>query len=95
MSYWPELRPETSAKIEAALRRGDKIDAIKIYREASTADLKDAKDAIERASHLIPADKPKPAAAPRTPKRRIPWMPILIAAGIIALIVWIYYLVQV
>ena len=53
-NYWPELRPETAAKIEASIRRGDKIEAIKLYREANAVGLKEATDAINRANHLLP-----------------------------------------
>jgi ribosomal protein L7/L12 len=53
-NYWPELRPETAARIEASIRRGDKIEAIKLYREANAVGLKEAKDAIDRANDLLP-----------------------------------------
>jgi hypothetical protein len=57
MNSWPELSPETNAQLEAALARGNKIEAIKIYRKATNSDLKEARDAIERAD---------PAAGPRS-----------------------------
>ena len=37
--------------MEAALARGNKIEAIKIYREATNCGLKEAKDAVEAAGH--------------------------------------------
>jgi hydrogenase maturation factor len=53
MNFWPELSPETTAQIEAALRRGQKIEAIKIYRDATHCGLKEAKDAIERGDSIV------------------------------------------
>jgi hypothetical protein len=46
-----ELTPKQVAQIEAALAAGWKIEAIKIYREATGKGLREAKDAIEA---LIP-----------------------------------------
>jgi hypothetical protein len=54
MNFWPELTPEIAAQIEVALRRGQKIEAIKIYREATHCGLKEAKDAIERGNSIVP-----------------------------------------
>ena len=41
------LSPDSQSAIVAALRSGNKIDAIKLYREATGADLKASKDAVE------------------------------------------------
>ncbi len=41
------LMMEQRAAIEAALRAGNKIEAIKLYREATGAGLKTSKDAVE------------------------------------------------
>ena len=41
------LSPESQSAIAAALRDGNKIGAIKLYREATGADLKASKDAVE------------------------------------------------
>ena len=38
---------QVDAEIEAAIRSGRKIDAIKMYRETYGTDLKSAKDAVE------------------------------------------------
>ena len=76
------------------MRRGDKIEAIKIYREATAAELKDAKDAVERANSLLPVEKPKPAR-PEKPKRLIPWLLILVTLIVIGCIIGIIYLMQV
>ncbi|MEU2155061.1 ribosomal protein L7/L12 [Streptomyces sp. NPDC019396] len=35
-------------RVTALLREGKKIEAIKVYREVTDADLKEAKDAVER-----------------------------------------------
>jgi hypothetical protein len=94
MNYWPELRPQTAEQIAACLRRGDKIEAIKLYREATNAELKDAKDAVERGASLVPPEKPKPAASSK-PKRRIPWKPILITLIVLGCIIGIAYLMKI
>jgi ribosomal protein L7/L12 len=44
---WPDVSPEVAGQIEAALSAGKKIEAIKIYSDATGAGLKEAKDAIE------------------------------------------------
>ena len=93
-NFWPELRPQTAAQIEACLRRGEKIEAIVIYREATNAGLKEAKDAIERGASLIPPEKPK-NSAPSKPKRRIPWKPIIIGLIVLGCILGIAYLMKI
>jgi hypothetical protein len=93
-NFWPELRPQTAAQIEACLRRGEKIEAIKIYRDATNAGLKEAKDAVERGESLVPVEKPKPATSSK-PKRRIPWMPIIIALIVLGCIIGIAYLMKI
>jgi hypothetical protein len=47
-NHWPELSPGGRAQVEAALARGNKIGAIKIYREETGVGLKEAREAIER-----------------------------------------------
>lgn len=42
-----ELSPEQRRAIESALRRGSKIEAVKLYREATGASLAESKDAVE------------------------------------------------
>jgi hypothetical protein len=56
MNHWPELSGEALAKVEAALARGNKIEAIKIYREATGSGLAEAKAAIERADPQVRDD---------------------------------------
>ena len=41
------LSPDSQSAIAAALRNGNKIEAIKLYRAATGADLKTSKDAVE------------------------------------------------
>jgi ribosomal protein L7/L12 len=59
MNHWPELQPDAIARIEIALGRGQKIEAIRIYRDATGVGLKEAKDAIERADPIHPHDVPR------------------------------------
>ena len=53
-NYWPELRPQMAAKIEACMRRGDKIEAIRLYRDATAVGLEEAEVAIARANQSFP-----------------------------------------
>jgi len=41
------LSPDSLSAVAAALRAGNKIEAIKLYRQATGADLKASKDAVE------------------------------------------------
>ncbi len=43
----PELPPEALAEVRAALAAGNKIEAIKLYREHTGLGLKEAKDAVD------------------------------------------------
>jgi hypothetical protein len=56
MNHWPELQPDAAAQIQTALSNGRKIEAIRIYRNATGSGLKEAKDAIERAGLIQPRD---------------------------------------
>lgn len=49
----PNSDPIFSTQIQEALRRGNKIEAIKIYRERTGVGLAEAKEAIDRAERLI------------------------------------------
>ena len=49
----PDSDPVLSPQIQDALRRGNKIEAIKIYRELTGVGLAEAKDAIEKAEQFI------------------------------------------
>lgn len=57
------LSPDQLAAIHDALRRGKKIEAIKLYIEATGVELKEAKDAVETMKVGSPPPLPSPAAA--------------------------------
>ena len=49
----PDSNPVFSSQIREALRRGNKIEAIKIYRELTGAGLAEAKQAVDRAERFF------------------------------------------
>ena len=49
----PNSDPVLSPQVQDALRRGNKIEAIKIYRELTGVGLAEAKDVIDRAEQFI------------------------------------------
>ena len=49
----PNSDPALSPQIQEALRRGNKIEAIKLYREMTGVGLAEAKDIIDRAEQFI------------------------------------------
>ena len=49
----PNSDPVLSPKIQEALRKGNKIEAIKIYREFTGVGLAEAKQVIDRAEQFI------------------------------------------
>jgi ribosomal protein L7/L12 len=49
----PSSDPVLSPQIQDALRRGNKIEAIKIYRELTGVGLAEAKDVIDKAEQFI------------------------------------------
>ena len=49
----PGSDPVKSPQIQDALRRGNKIEAIKIYRELTGVGLAEAKDVIDKAGRFI------------------------------------------
>ena len=49
----PSSAPSLSPEIQEALRRGNKIEAIRIYRELTGVGLGEAKQAIERAEQFL------------------------------------------
>lgn len=59
----PVARENLDAAIQSALRAGNKIEAIKRYREKTGLGLKEAKDAID----AMAAGAPPPRAAPPSP----------------------------
>jgi SMC interacting uncharacterized protein involved in chromosome segregation len=49
----PNSDPSLSPQIQEALRRGNKIEAIKLYRELTGVGLAEAKQVIDRAEQFI------------------------------------------
>ena len=49
----PSSDPVLSPQVQDAIRRGNKIEAIKIYRELTGVGLAEAKDAIDRAEQFL------------------------------------------
>jgi ribosomal protein L7/L12 len=49
----PSSNPVISPQVQDALRRGNKIEAIKIYRELTGVGLAEAKQAIDRAEQFL------------------------------------------
>ena len=49
----PASAPSLSPQIQEALRRGNKIEAIKIYRELTGVGLAEAKQAIDQAEQFL------------------------------------------
>jgi ribosomal protein L7/L12 len=49
----PNSDPALAPQVQEALRRGNKIEAIKIYRELTGVGLAEAKDAIDKAEQFI------------------------------------------
>lgn len=49
----PNADPALAPQVQEALRRGNKIEAIKIYRELTGVGLAEAKDAIDKAEQFI------------------------------------------
>ena len=49
----PNSDPALSPQVQEALRRGNKIEAIKIYRELTGVGLAEAKDVIDKAEQFI------------------------------------------
>lgn len=53
-----ELAPEQLTAVSNALHAGNKIEAIKLYRNATGKDLKDSKDAVEKLAMELEAKDP-------------------------------------
>lgn len=47
-----------ASEVQAALLKGNKIEAIKIYREAAGCGLKEAKEAVERYAAQVEREQP-------------------------------------
>jgi ribosomal protein L7/L12 len=57
------LPPEKAAEFESALFKGNKIEAIKIYRQVTGADLREAKTAVEKIEQEWRGSQPEKFAA--------------------------------
>ena len=66
--------------VVAALKRGNKVEAIKLLREQTGAGLKEAKDAVEASGIEGPAKSPGQVGGPRY----FPWMVVLVAIALLA-----------
>ena len=74
-----------SAAAVSALRRGNKIDAIKIVREERNIGLKEAKDAVEDYLRNDPALQSSLAASQANAKRAaLRWLAVLVGLAILA-----------
>ncbi|MBM4784177.1 MAG: hypothetical protein GQE15_41435 [Archangiaceae bacterium] len=58
--------PAPASSVQALLREGRKIEAIKLYREQTGLGLKEAKDAVEAMEQGAQALAPPPLQTPRT-----------------------------
>jgi ribosomal protein L7/L12 len=79
-----ELSAEARQSVIEALRAGRKIEAIRLYRQSTGVDLKEAKDAVEAMeATLSPIDKPTPA-----PRGCGPGVLLLLAVLAAGLLMW-------
>jgi hypothetical protein len=82
-NLWPELPPAAAANVDSALARGNKIDAIKIYRDATHCGLKEAKEAIERGDAKPAFSSANPIITRTTGPN---WLTMVLALIILAII---------
>jgi ribosomal protein L7/L12 len=61
-----QLDAATRAKIVELMRRGDKVNAIIVYRSVVQAGLKEAKDAVEAIAETDRITRPRPSPASGT-----------------------------
>jgi hypothetical protein len=64
-------------KVVDALRRGNKVEAIKLLREQTGVGLKEAKDAVDASGIEGPAKTPGEVSR----RGKIPWLILLVALG--------------
>jgi ribosomal protein L7/L12 len=82
----PRSAAELPVAVWGAMARGNKIEAIKLAREATGLSLKEAKDAVERsaAGTTSSAHRAARALAPdEVPRRRINWIGIATLFGLV------------
>ena len=81
----PGSAPALSAAAVAALRRGNKIEAIKLVREERNIGLKEAKDAVEDHVRTQPDLQSALADAQGEAKRStVVWIAVLIGLAVLA-----------
>jgi hypothetical protein len=78
------LPADVTGRIRAAIQSGNKIEAIKIYREATNADLKTAKEFIEAFEPGTGAD-PIATSAPAAPRVKSSGCGAMILASLVPL----------
>ena len=71
-------------KVVDALRRGDKIEAIKLLREQTGVGLKQAKDAVEAAGITSGIEDPAKSPGEVSARGKIPWLILLVVIGLLA-----------
>ena len=64
-----------------ALRRGNKIEAIKLLREQTGAGLKEAKDAVDAAVDTLGIEGPAKSPGEISARGKIPWLILLVVIG--------------
>ncbi len=84
----PDNGAALPAQAIAALRQGNKIEAIKIVRAERGLGLKEAKDAVDAYAGQDPQLKAAFAASSARSKRSLGW---IVAASVAALIAWLVF----
>jgi hypothetical protein len=60
------LNESQQAAVDQAIYRGQKIEAIKLYRTAASSDLKDAKEAVEARESFLRSQDPSRFSVAKT-----------------------------
>ncbi|HUS37121.1 MAG TPA: ribosomal protein L7/L12 [Verrucomicrobiae bacterium] len=80
---WPGISDQAAAQIEAAMARGHKIEAIKIYRQATNCGLKEAKDAIDAGRRNDGASRVANTSRNRSGPNWLTMVLLLIVVGVV------------
>ncbi len=84
----------------AALARGQKVEAVRLTREATGLGLAEAKQLVEAHrnpaagdfGHLSPSPTPDPMAEPgRVPGGGLTWLPVVVVLLLLAALAWSYF----
>jgi ribosomal protein L7/L12 len=81
------LKTPMPAAAVAALHQGNKIEAIKLVREAHHTGLKEAKDMVDAYLEANPSTQAVLAAAARSGKQALWWLAVAVAVAVLAYIV--------